>query len=247
MEIVAVLRVLWRRRILVALGGLLAVAVAVTLAHPAAPSGWAKTRVALDTPKSQLVTDAPAGADGLPWRATLLATLLGADPARDQIAREARIPTDRLAVIDLELTAPPVPASLPRAATTAAAVATEPYVLTVHTDDVLPVVSIETTAPDRAGAVRLAGAAVHALQAGASPRSTRELQAFTVERIAAMESVEIPGGGRMKMAAMAIFLFGLWCASLILIPAIGSASRRRGGASGRLGRRRKISLPTAVD
>jgi hypothetical protein len=227
MEVIAVLRLLWRRRLLVVLGAALAVGAALLVGgNPVPDSGFAATRVAIDTPKSQLVTDAPLGSDSLPWRATLLATLLGTESAREQVARDAGIRTDQLAMVELELTAPPVAASLPRAAVKASNATTEPYVLTVHTDDVLPLIEIETHAPDRAGAARLAEAAVAALQSGASPRDTTDLQGLSIERVGAIEAITIPGGaGRAKLAGVAMVVFVLWCSALTLIPAIRSALR----------------------
>ena len=227
MEVVAVLRLLWRRRLLVVLGALLAAGAGLLVGgSPVPDSGFAATRVAIDTPRSQLVTAAPLGSDSLPWRATLLATLLGTESARERVARDAGIRTDELAMVELELTAPPVAASLPRAAVKASNATTEPYVLTVHTDDVLPIIEIETRAPDRAGAARLAAAAVEALQAGASPRDTPELQGLSIERISAIEAIVIPGGaGRKRLAAVAMVVFVLWCSALTLIPAIRSALR----------------------
>ena len=227
MEVLAVLRVLWGRRLLILLGGVLSVAIAVGLgASPVPDRGLASTRVAVDTPRSQLVTDAPLGADSLPWRATLLATGLAAPPKRQQMASEAGIATKELGVVELELAAPPVPASLPRAAVRAAAVTTEPYVLAVRTDGVLPVVEIETYAPDRKRAARLAQAAVHALQSGASPQDTAERQGLSIERVTPLETHVMAGGsGRAKMAAIAVVLFGLWCAAFTVIPVLRSAWR----------------------
>jgi hypothetical protein len=227
MEVLAVLRVLWGRRLLVLLGGVLSVVIGVGLgASPVPDRGLASTRVAVDTPRSQLVTDAPLGADSLPWRATLLATGLAAPSERKEMARAAGIATHDLAIVELELAAPPVPASLPRAAVRAAAVTTEPYVLAVRTDGVLPVVEIETHAPDRKRAARLAEAAVLALQSGASPQDTPERQGLNIERITPIETHVMAGGsGRAKMAAMAGVLFCLWCASFTLVPVLRSAWR----------------------
>jgi hypothetical protein len=227
MEIVSLLQTLWRRRYVAALGIVPAVAVAMLLAgRPGLSSGAATTRVAFDTPKSQLVADAPKGADSLPWRATLFATLLAADPSRQQIARELGIRPAQLEVIDLELTNPSIPASLPRAATKAASVTTEPYVLTVHTDGVLPLVAIAARAPGRAAAARLAEAAVHALKTGISTVDTKDLQGLSVERVSPIEAKTIPGGpGRGKALGMAMAVLILWCAALTLIPAVRSAWR----------------------
>jgi hypothetical protein len=220
MEIVAVLRVLWRRRLLLAIGFVAAVALGMKLGRsPLPPSGFAKTRVVFDTPESQLVTGAPNGADSLPWRATLAAMLLGSDSARLDMSRALGIPAGQLDVTDLELTAPSVPASLPRAATTAADVLTAPYSLTVHTDDTLPVVGIEAAAPDRVAATRLAAAAVRVLQAGASSRDTREIQGLSVQPVGPIESRELPGAsGRKKMAIVFVGVFGMWTVALLAGP-----------------------------
>jgi hypothetical protein len=236
MEVVAALRLLWRRRIRVGIGAVLALAVAVAVGRSPVPaSGLAKTRVVVDTPRSQLVTGAPRGADTLYWRATLLAMRLGTDAARQQLARETQVPADKIAVTDVELTAPSVPASLPTAAVQAATVTPEPYVLTVDTNDVLPIVSIETTAPDRVGATRLAEAAVHALQAGASPGDTAAAQGLSIQQVSPIVARVIPGGpGRMKMALVAVVVFGLWCLCLLVGPAVAGAQRtiREASAAG---------------
>jgi hypothetical protein len=242
MEVVAFLRLLWRRRIRLGVGAVVAIAVAVALGgSPVPPSGLAKTRVLIDTPRSELLTNAPRGMDTLYWRATLMAMLLGTEPARQQMARETHVSPDQLAVTDLELTAPANPAALPVAAIQAATVTPEPYVLRVYTDDVLPIVSIETAAPDRAGAARLAQAAVHALQAGAAPRDTQERQGLSVQQVSPIDAGEIPGGpGRTKMAAVAVVVFGLWCLGLKLWPRGRPRSGRGPGA-------RKIARSAAVD
>jgi hypothetical protein len=227
MEVVTVLRVLWRRRIALAVGCVFAVAVAVAVGRsPSAPGGLAKARVVVDTPQSQLVRDDPAGAQTLPWRATLAAMTLGTKAAREQMAREAEVPIGQLAVTDLELTFPPVPASLPRAATSAANTTTEPYVLTVYTDDVLPVVVIETAAPTRYKAARLAQAAIYALQTGVSPITTEEQQGLSVQQSGAVRSRTVPGAaGRKKMAAIAVVLIGLWVVALVTGPLLSGVRR----------------------
>jgi hypothetical protein len=225
MEVIIFLRLLGQRKIRVGIGAVVALAVAVGLGgSPTAPSGFAKTHVLIDTPRSELVANASVGMDSLWWRATLMAMRLGTDPARQQMAREIQVPVGQIAVTDLELTVPNVPAALPVAATQAATVTPQPYVLTVQTDDVLPIVWIQAAAPDRAGAVRLAQAAVHALQAGASPRDTPQVQGLNIEQVNPIDAIEIPGGaGRSTMAAIALVIFVLWCLGLAVGPAIATA------------------------
>jgi hypothetical protein len=220
MGLAAVLRLLWDRRIVVIVGAVLAIAVALALgASPTPAGGIAKTRVVVDTPRSQLVYDAPHGVDTLYWRATLLAMELGTDAARQQMAAEMHVPASQIATTELELTAPSTPASLPNAAVQAASVTSAPYVVKVNTDDVLPVISIDTSAPDRAGAARLAQAAVHALQTGTPSTDSAEVQGLSVEQVSPIVPREIAGqSGRTKMAAIGVLLFGMWCLGVALFP-----------------------------
>jgi hypothetical protein len=238
MELVAVLRLLWRRRIAVVAGFVASLAVGVTLGKaPTPPSGIAQTRVVIDTESSQLLTGNPKGADSLPWRATLLGMLMRTDESRRRIAAEMHIPPNQLAVTDLELTLASVPASLPAAALKASNATTAPYVVDVHTDDVVPIISIDTTAPTRADAARLAQAAVHAVQYGAPAQTTEELQGLSIQPVGPVEAKALPGGpGRMKMAMLAVVVFCLWLAFVIFGP---GARRRRAP--------QKIALGTAVD
>ena len=227
MEVVVALRLLWRRRLRVVLGAVLALAIGLGLGRSPLPSsGLATTHVVVDTARSDLVTDAPLGAETLGWRATLLAMLLGTDSARRQIAHELGITPSLIAVSDLELTAPAAPASLPTAAIQSATTTPEPYVLTVHTDDVLPIVWIQATAPDSAGAARLAGAAVHALRADVSPQQTARTQGLRIVQVSSVDAHEIPGGaGLSKAAVMAAAVFVIWCLALMIGPALGGSRR----------------------
>jgi hypothetical protein len=130
-----------------------------------------------------------------------------------------------------------VPASLPAAALKASGATAQPYVVDVQTDDVVPVISIDTTAPDRAGAGRLAEAVVHAIQFGAPAQTTQELQGLRIQQVSPVESKALPGGpGRMKMAMLAVVVFCMWLAFVIFDP---GARRSRTP--------QKIALGTAVD
>jgi hypothetical protein len=227
MEIVSLLQTLWRRRYLAAAGVVVAIALAaLTMSRPAASSGVATTRVSLDTPESQLVTNATKGMESLPWRATMFASLLGDDAARTRIAQEMDLRQDQLDVVDQELTFPQVPASLPKTAALAGNGGAEPYRLTTHTDDVLPLIEITAEAPDRASAARLAQAAVHALEANVSPIDTPSLQGLDVEQVSRVRAKTVEGASGKKMALMvAMGLIVFWWGALTLIPAIRAAWR----------------------
>jgi hypothetical protein len=223
MEVLSVGSVLWRRRLALALGLLAAFGLYLAKGDSRPTSaGVAFTRVALDTPNSQLVASAPAGAATLAWRASLLAHLVATDDVKRDVAGRLGVPPGRLAVVDPTLAVPGVPASLPKGVAAAAAGATAPYALSVYlADGSLPIVSIEAAAPDRDGAVRLARAAASVLQSESSPGLDPSMQPFVVESIAPIHATTlVAGGGRLKATAAAVVLLGLWCAVVAFGPAL---------------------------
>lgn len=223
MDSLAFPRALWRRRIFVSLGAVLAIATAAKFAAGTAAGGArAEVRVLLDTPQSQLINADPARVKSLPWRANLLSQLLGTEPARRQLAREAGIPAHQLAVVNSDLATPTVPASLPLAAANAAASPPEVYLLSVHSDATIPLISLEAQAPDRGAAARLAEAAAHALKISAAPADMPKAQSFIAEPVGPITTRSLPADHRtLLMLGMAIVLFGLWCAGVVLVSAIG--------------------------
>src|SRR3954462_13126015 len=150
MELVPVVRLLWRRRLPLAAGLLVAAVLAFVGGRTSAPSsGVASTRVSLDTPQAMLVDTTPAGgptpAGGttLAWRAALLAHLVAGDAERRAVAARLGIPVDQLAVVDPELAVPGVPSSIPKSVSEAL-VTPAPYVLSAALPNGgLPIISIE--------------------------------------------------------------------------------------------------------
>jgi hypothetical protein len=243
MEIVAILRVLWRRRLLVLLGLAISLAVCFKLATATpAVSGVAWTTAALDTKPSQIVAPTPEGAETLGWRAELLAGLLLTDAARAEIAKAMGVPADQVAVFQPVLNVPESATALPANASEAAIVTAAPYVLTVTSDEQLGTIAIMAAAPERAAAVRLADAVVKKLSADAAspvvttpvptatpdpaaepsltpPPAPEVAQAFVIERTTAVHSdVVSSGGGRIVAAGTGMVLFALWCGAIALIP-----------------------------
>jgi hypothetical protein len=227
-EVIAVFRLLWRRRLLVLLGAVLAAGAAYVLgASPTPPRGVASRQVLLDTSRSQLAADAPFGADTLAWRATLAAQMLATDDNRRSIAAAAGVPPKSLDVTDFGVVYPTIPASLPRAAVKDAFSSAKPFVLDLHANDTVPIISITATAPDRASAVRLTEAAVTALEAYTSATPNSEVLGLDVKTVTPIDSVAIPGAqSRKRMAAVFVAVFGLWIAGLTLVPALLGALRR---------------------
>jgi hypothetical protein len=221
MEIVRVLMPFWRRRLALAPGLALAVVLAALSAGAgAASTGVAFTRVALDTPRSQLVASAPAGAGTLAWRAALLAHLAASEPVKRDIARRARIRGDRLEVVDPALALPAVPASLPKDAAEVAAIERAPYVLSAYlTNGRLPIISVAAAAPDRRAAARLAAAAADSLEAEGSSVRRAGRQPFVVQSAAPVHArTLVTRSGPVRPVAIALVAFAAWCAGVAFWP-----------------------------
>lgn len=234
MEILPVLRLIWRRRIVLAAATVAAVAVLVALGgtHPRSSSGAvAWTAVVLDTPKSQLVDVAPPGADTLPWRASLLTHLMATEASTQALARRLGVPAYQVAVFDPELSLPLVPTWTARGGATAASLIYAPYVLTVFVKDgSLPMISIEASALDRGRAKRLADAAVGVLESESSPAGHftslittggkgASLQPFVVEPVAPVR-VKVFRATALPVTAIgaSLFVFLVVCTGGLLLP-----------------------------
>jgi hypothetical protein len=232
-ELQPIARRLVRRWKLLALGAVLAMAVAIAIGPPGlAPSYVAWSRVALDTPTSQLVDAAPSGADTLPWRASLLVHLMTRDEVRDEISDRLGIRSDDVTVVDPVLAEPQIQASMPKKAAEAAAVTVSPYVLTVELENSgLPMISVVAAAPHKEGATRLAEAAVDVLEEQSSQGGRYEsliaaqgapgklLQAFDVEQIADVRVKEVPPDALpVKAIGAAGFVLFAWTVAVLLAP-----------------------------
>lgn len=231
MELLSLLRELWRHRILVGLGVVAATAVGLATASGGVTrSGIAEARVVLDTPRSQLVDAVAVGADTLGWRASMLADLMSSRPVRTRIAHDLHISEDSLVVVAPYLSVPAKPTALSKLGVDAAAATPEPYVLRVSRtggvpfDAPLPFISIRAQAPDRSKATRLANAATAALeQAASAPESTpdihrNEIQQFVVESVGPARAREVVTGSRALVGvAVAIVLLALWCCCIALV------------------------------
>lgn len=216
----AVFRALWRRRAVVALGALLTMALMVKLiAGTSGASAVATTHVLVDTPRHQLVDRTSAGVETLGWRAAVLAELLGTESAKRRIARSVPIPTRTLSVVAPELNLPTIPASLPQAASEAAASSLAPYVLTTSTDNVLPLIEIRAEAPDRERAARLAEGAVTQLENGGVLGPRPDSPRFVVTRVAPVSARTASGDPDvMRAVALGGILFCFWCAAIVIVP-----------------------------
>jgi hypothetical protein len=228
-----VLRILWRRRALVALGALLALALTVKASGGAGgPGTIATTNVLLDTPRKQLVDEASAGVETLGWRATVLAELVGTESAKGEIAAAVPVSPQLLTVVAPELNLPTIPASLPKAASEAAAEARGDYVLTTRTDGLLPLIKIRAQAPDGEQAARLAGAAVSYIETGSDLGPRPDPPRFEVTRVGPIKTRPMADDPELARAvAVGAIFFCLWCMAVFGFDAGLEWWRRSGRAS----------------
>jgi hypothetical protein len=228
MELLAFLHWLRRHLIPVALGFLVAAAVALmSVRGEPRTFGVASQRLVLDTPKSQLVNANPKGADTLAWRAAVLSEMTASGSMEERIARDMGVPAHSLRVMSMNLTEPEVESPLTTAAQEAEAQADEPYLVAVSFDEWLPLISVSTRAPDRSAAARLAKVTTAALMATApAPPTAAAPQGLVVETIGRPRTKEVVGGQR-RVVAVAFFLvlLSLWCVGIALVTRIRDALR----------------------
>jgi hypothetical protein len=134
--------------------------------------GIASARALIDSPSSQVVDlGGQTGADigTLSARAGLLASLMTSSPIKDEVARRAGVPIELLVTPGSE--APGTAADSPNNVTSAAVSVDDPraFVLrssvpTLQSGEV-PIIAVETQAPDTAGAAKLADQAIAVLRA----------------------------------------------------------------------------------
>jgi len=184
-ELVNIAHALRRRRIIIAFGLAVACALGVLAsgvasphdARAAAPTGSAQAQVLIDTRVPLVATTAPGGAATIVQRSVLLSALMNSDATTAQIARQVRIPADDLTVV-VPVLAPVsefglVPdGQLPQSVSTASTALHTPYVVQLLPNYNVPVVSIDTSAPDVHGAVALAQATIAAMQSSTLPAAT---------------------------------------------------------------------------
>jgi hypothetical protein len=230
MEIVSIVRVLLARRVAVAVGVVLAVAL-VVMKGPSekASAGVVTARVALFTPRSQIVDAHADTTDTLSWRAVIVADQLVSSSVQRRIARQMGVGTQELAIVDTSLAEPMVPASLPRAASEAATAVARPYLVSVYADGIQPIITLSVLAPDSPRALRLTQTAIEALRRSAPTKGGKGVSRFSVDSVtpARAKSVTV-GGGWMASVGMGVALLIFWTIGVAVSPAIGHWWRSTG-------------------
>lgn len=238
-ELIPVLQLLWRRRVIVGVGLLAAIAVGVlisfrvSLSPPGLHSrqhtvGVASANVLIDTPQSTVADLAPFGGDVLNARAGLLANVLGTGAVEAAIAAQADIPLNELLVVPPSSGAP-LPTALGQAAQKSGSQAA-PYRLQVTLNDSLPIIVLAITAPNARSAARLANGAIGALRAYLKSVATQQqIPASRQPVVTALgqpvAGVAVRGPRRLYGVAGAFVVFALMIAAIVIGSGIARAWR----------------------
>lgn len=236
MEIMSALRLLRRRRLLVALGALAALALGAAASGYVAigpfasgkiRSAIASVQIQIDTPEP-LVADLRASELVIAAQTVLLAERLTSAEAQAQIARRAGVPAARLDVESSRTEIPGRASPLAREAAAAAGAPTGHYRVNVHAAAGVPIITVLAFAPDRALALKLARAAAPALDAVTAGSAANPQSQLRILPLAPARAVERTRGGPhpvLGVAATVIF-FVAWCWLVLVADGAARAWRR---------------------
>jgi hypothetical protein len=234
MEFARTLKALWRRRWLVALGVVVATAVAlmsafqVGLFPPSLNSrtnefGTASTQILVDTPNSSFANLAEE-VDPLNYRAGVFARFLASPAAIDLIAREAKLPSDAIEAQGPYEQGQPLFAIEPTADKRSTQIIGERalYRLRFENNPNMPLITVYAQAPSDSEAVRLADAAPAALQSYVRriqvSQHTPAKRRVTLRQLGDATGGTVNAGASLQIAVLVFFVvLILWC--LLLIPA----------------------------
>ncbi len=219
MGFVALLRVLWRRKIAVFVGLALAIAIGVVgikLKGPPTATTSAASRVLIDTPRSLIATAKAPGAPTIYSRARVIADLMATESAEAEIAHRAGLEPSELAVLGPGAAAPPlvITAVAEQASEVVRPVA--PYLVSVEVTPGQPLLTITAVGADRETVVGLGKAAVETL-----PTVAREApgggDSVKVETLGAPTIAIKTSGGRKLIALGALVFFAFWCIAIVVL------------------------------
>jgi len=231
METVKILRELWRRRIAVSALAALAILLGLVLMYQFAlppqsrqyQVGVASTRILVDTPKSQFVEVAPLGAETLGQRANVLAALMAEGDLKAAIAQRAGLtPADLLAVSESAEESQTVSPTDLRASDIHLL---RTRVVRDSNGGQLPIIEVETQAPDSAGATRLVNAAVTGvseyLDSKAAGEQIADRRRLKVSSLGINPGrLVVRGPGLLIGAGAGILAFLLGCAAILAVSAL---------------------------
>jgi hypothetical protein len=234
-ELVALARFLAHRRVLVAVGMLLAVLAGVgagaRTSATAPPTAIASGRVLIDQQPSLVADLKGIGQQTIGIRAVLLGDLLATDAGRQAIARATGVPLDRLSVSIPSMSRPITAVPLPAKASTFEAMTqnAQPYGVTVISDDAVPILTISTHAPNRAEAVRLVYGATAGLRELIARRTVDAAHGVVAQPIGPPRDKLAPVVSHLPAPAVApvtaLMVFLLWCGGLLVASGLARAWR----------------------
>lgn len=235
MDIVTILRDLWRRRLLVVAVYLIALLAGTAVVYkisfpPRLESrkyevGIATARILVDTPSSQVVEVAPKGSDSLGVRANLLASLMVDGVVKSAIARRAGLEPDELVGVT-KAAEEPGPTTRPGPG----AFVLTTRVLTNTGGEQMPIIELDAQGPDRAAAARLATAALEGLRdyldSKAALQQVPNAARLQVTGLGAPQATaQVKGPSKAIAVVVVLFVFGLGCACILAASAFGRGWR----------------------
>jgi capsular polysaccharide biosynthesis protein len=236
MDIVTILRDLWRRRLLVACVAALALLAGIAVAYrvsfpPKLESrkyevGVATASIFLDTPSSQVVEVDPKGSDSLGTRANLIASLMVDGEVKDAIARRAGLPPGQL----VALTDPDPEQTPTQAPESAKSNVLHTHVVTNTVGAQLPIIEITAQSHDAQSAARLANAAVTGLRdyldSKAALQRVPDAKRLKISGLGAPQASDVVRGpGTVLALAAAILVLLAGCASILAATALARSWR----------------------
>jgi hypothetical protein len=222
-DTVTILRKLWRMRLLVAVVAAFAILIGVFISYklPSLQSrkydvGVATARILVDTPASQVVDLSPKGQESLGERTTLLSSLMVDGEIKTEIARRAGLRPDQLIGINADAMAPD--AAAPTPGRDSDVLSTQ--VTMISGDSWLPIIQIATQAPTKAGAQKLADAAVSGLRAyldnEANAQAIPQERRLRVSGLGLAQARQVTRGPRLIFSILAtVFLFIAGCGAIL--------------------------------
>jgi hypothetical protein len=246
MQLAIALRTLWRHKIIVALGLIIAILAGMALAFklPSLQSrsfnvGVATEEILVDTPSTQIVDVSPAGAYNLGQTANLLSTVMTQGAVREGVIAKAGLVPSRFSAFSLSnnssgsgpgsaaQTTPPPDSSLLEPGS---GVMTTQTLMDSSGND-LPIIWVQTRAATPAKAVAMANAAVSSLDAYVrSSALGNKIPARQTLHVSALgtpqATVASSGTSPMMAAAAAIVIFGLVCLMILGCSAVARGWRQ---------------------
>jgi hypothetical protein len=232
MGFVTALRVLWRHRLLVAAWAVVSIAVGVLMTYdvkgPTSFSsrqytvGLGSARALVDTPRSQVVdlgTKTGADIGTLAARANLLASLMTSSPLKDEIARRSGLPDDTLITPSTAAAGAGGAAGATIAADSKTATTLKASVPTLDSGEI-PIIAVETQAPDPEVAAKVADQAIAVLQEHLDEVAGTEAvpagrRVVVRELGQARSTVATRGPSKLLSGIAAIFILLVGCGAIV--------------------------------